>query len=479
VQFWQSDPRSSAVETRRRLGAGGRARVPAYDLSKEQFRLVIPETYSALTNWGLLVWVSPGDPPKVRPDWEPVLARLFPNLQFFVRLPRRDRGRFPRELLSQSLPVEVALPAPLAPAPMVLPTRSVLLIDVDGRLPNLALLKLSGHFKRQGRPVLLRRGVDTADHADTVFASCVFGTPYSARRLAVLQERYGENMVVGGSGVDLKLRLPPEIEAETPDLSLYPELGERAIGFLTRGCPKRCSFCIVPQKEGQPRQVSDLEGLLQKRCQLILLDDNLLAHPQAVALLEEMARLQLAVTLDLRLLTPEIAALLRRIRCQNVSFTRSNYHFSLNEARGLDTLRRRYDLMRFSAQDNVEFICLYGYNTTLADDLDRFAFLRSLPGAYVFVQQYRPHPNLRPPQHRKFFDEKAEANIDVLTKIVFKQNMKSMEKYYRWLCLEYARQCGRIHRKLLESLYRYNRRQSMGGFEIKLEALCRQRWFRG
>ena len=97
-----------------------------------------------------------------------------------------------------------------------------------------------------------------------------------------------------------------------------------------------------------------------------------LAHPQALALLEEMARRELAVnfnqTLDLRLLTPESAAWLRRIRCQNVAFSRRVYYFSLNDARRLESLRRRYDLMRFSARDNVEFICLYGYDTTLAED---------------------------------------------------------------------------------------------------------------
>jgi tRNA A37 methylthiotransferase MiaB len=48
-----------------------------------------------------------------------------------------------------------------------------------------------------------------------------------------------------------------------PDYSLYPELGDRALGFLTRGCPRRCPFCVVPVKEGTPRQVSDLATLLQ------------------------------------------------------------------------------------------------------------------------------------------------------------------------------------------------------------------------
>jgi radical SAM superfamily enzyme YgiQ (UPF0313 family) len=58
-------------------------------------------------------------------------------------------------------------------------------------------------------------------------------------------------LITGGSGVSLTLRLPPEIESLPPDYSLYPELGKCAIGFLTRGCPFNCAFCVVPIKEGR------------------------------------------------------------------------------------------------------------------------------------------------------------------------------------------------------------------------------------
>ena len=74
----------------------------------------------------------------------------------------------------------------------------------------------------------------------------------------------------------------------------------------------------MPIKEGKPRRVSDFDSLLQGRQKLILLDDNILSHPAALELLEEMLRRDLQVnfnqTLDLRLVTAEKAALLRRIR---------------------------------------------------------------------------------------------------------------------------------------------------------------------
>ena len=114
------------------------------------------------------------------------------------------------------------------------------------------------------------------------------------------------------------------------------------------------------------------------------------------------------------------------------------YHFSLNDTLNLDHVRRKYRMLGFTRVDNVEFICMYGYNTSLAEDVERFRFLRSLPGAYVFVQEYQPIPGGPPADLTHFFDDDADEYIDELIGIVFRQNMKSMEKYYRWLSKRYV-----------------------------------------
>jgi len=407
-----------------------------------------------------------------------LLDGWFPNLQYILALDEAARRCFPRRLLQQRLPIPKPQPRPAPARPRQLPRRAVLLVDLDSRLPNLALMKLSRHFKAQGRIVELRRGAKSLPAAETVLASCVFNTPVSARHVEVLRRHYGPAVQLGGSGVDLRLRLEPEIEALAPDYSLYPELGDRALGFLTRGCRFHCPFCVVPAKEGPPRQVSDLDGLLQGRRKLILLDDNLLAHPEALRLIEELVRRGVAVnfnqTLDLRLLTPEAAALLRRLPCANSAFTRRNLYFSLNDTRRLDLMRERYALLQARPKDNVAFVCMYGFNTTLAEDVARFRFLRSLPGAYVFVQRYLPVLGGPPADHRRLFDDRAEALLKELVRIVFRQNMKSMETYYRWLAIQYAAQCGRIHAELVETLFRYNARPRMGRFIARLETLCRE-----
>jgi hypothetical protein len=407
-----------------------------------------------------------------------LLDGWFPNLQFILVLDPADRRRFPRSLLRQRLPIPEPQPRPARAVPRRLPRGGVLLVDLDSRLPNLALMKLSRLFKAQGRVVELHRGTKSLPPAETVLASCVFNTPASTRRTELLRRHYGSALQLGGSGVDLRLRLEPEIEALAPDFCLYPELGDRALGFLTRGCPFHCPFCVVPLKEGSPRRVSDLDALLQGRRKLILLDDNLLAHPDALTLIEDLARRALAVnfnqTLDLRLLTPEVVALLRRVQCANSAFNRRNLYFSLNDARHLELMRERYALLQARPNDNVAFVCMYGFNTTLAEDVVRFRFLRSLSGAYVFVQRYLPVLGGPLPDHRRLFDDRADVLLKELVRIVFRQNMKSMETYYRWLAIQYAAQCGRIHSELVETLFRYNARPRMGRFVARLEALCRR-----
>jgi hypothetical protein len=404
--------------------------------------------------------------------WTKLMDLLLPQTQFLVTLDQQSRRKLPATILAGTL----RIPAPSDPPRKLLPklpAGAVLLVDLDGRLPNLALMKLSRCFKDEGRKVMLVRHEVPVAGVERVYASGVFSTSSTLNRLAKLRNKYGDSLVAGGSGIDIKLRLPVAVESLPADYDLYPELGDRAIGFLTRGCPFRCRFCLVPAKEGGVRQVSDLDDLItRRRRKLILLDDNILAHPDAKRFLEEMIRRNLQVnfnqTLDLRCVDAEIAGLLRRVQCSNVRFTRRVYHFSLNDNRNLEEVRRKYQLFEFTPRDNVEFVCMYGFNTTLAQEVDRFRFLRSLPGAYVFVQPYRPVPGGPPANLKCFFDAQAPALIDDLIRIVFPQNMKSMENYYRWVSRLYAGAFGRPHMGLIDTIFRYNHREKRSHYLASL-----------
>jgi hypothetical protein len=411
---------------------------------------------------------------KVLPRWIMLMDRLFPAMQFLLTLSEKARFQVPTAIQRKRLAMPILAEEPKERRIARLPRGVVLLLDVDSRLPNVALMKLSRYFKERGRRVILARKDALIAGAQEVYASSVFSSASSQKRLKKLREYYGKSLVQGGSGVDIHKRLAPYIEGLHADYSLYPELKDRAIGFLTRGCPGHCAFCIVPAKEGKPRQVSDLDTLLEggRFRKLILLDDNILSYSKAGDLLEEMVsrdiRVNFTQTLDIRLLNREKAHLLRRIHAANTGFTRCVYHFSLNNTRSLEQVRRKYRLMGFSPRDNVEFVCMYGYDTTLAEDVERFRFLRSLPGAYVFVQEYQPILGGPTPDLTGFFDYQTDEHIDKLITIMFSQNMKSMEKYYRWLSKRYVQTFGKLHRGLVDTIFRYNYRDHKGRYIARM-----------
>ncbi|MBW2427839.1 MAG: hypothetical protein JRF56_02695 [Deltaproteobacteria bacterium] len=430
-----------------------------------------PKSFDPLKTPGLILLDRPSRfcTTKRFPDWIKLMDELLPHMQFVVTLTDQALSQFPYQLRKKGLEIHRSVtPQPSKRKSIRIRPGTILLIDVDGCLPNFASMKLSRYYKKQGRKVILAYKDCCLKGPEAVYASAIFHNHVTDKRIANLRRYYGDSLMLGGSGIDINRRLPENIEKLPPDYNLYPELGDRAIGFLTRGCPFRCAFCIVPAKEGRPRQVSDLDTLLAGRHKLILLDDNILSHPKAVDFLEEIASRNVQVnftqTLDFRMLDRRKAALLRQIKCSNLRFTRRVYHFSLNSNKGIKQLARKYKMLRFTAQDNVEFICMYGFNTTLAEDVARFRFLRSLPGAYVFVQQYQPILGGPPTAPIPFFDANADDLIDELISIVFTQNMKSMEKYYRWVSKRYVETFGRLHKNLVDTIFKYNKREMKGKY---------------
>ena len=110
------------------------------------------------------------------------------------------------------------------------------------------------------------------------------------------------------------------MEACFPDYSLYDHR-LYALGFLTRGCNKRCDFCVVPEKEGRlKRQAASFDDFVPSgQRNVLLLDDNLLAYPGAEELIGEMIARRYAVnfneTLDIAYLTnPDLGACARWTR---------------------------------------------------------------------------------------------------------------------------------------------------------------------
>jgi len=208
---------------------------------------------------------------------------------------------------------------------------NIALIDVDSsRFPNLALMKLSAWHKATGDNVEWHQPEKSYDRAylSKVFTeSPAYDTPIHA-----------DEILRGGTGYCLQNRLPDALEQMCPDYSLYPQYRE-AYGFLTRGCPRACPFCIVSDKEGRAsRQVGDLDGFHRGQRIIKLLDPNLLACPDRERLLLQLAtcgaKVDFTQGLDIRL-CKDVIPLLLDIKIKMLYFAWDNpkedltRHFSI------------------------------------------------------------------------------------------------------------------------------------------------------
>ncbi len=252
------------------------------------------------------------------------------------------------------------------------------LIDVDGQhWPNLALMKLSAWHKAQGDTVEWWFGL--APSYDRVYMSKVFDNTYSPDMPEPLN---AAEVVKGGTGYGLGNHLPEEVEHTYPDYSLYPKLCEdTAYGFLTRGCPRGCHFCIVSTKEGRRSvKVADLSEWWRGQRHIKLLDPNLLACPQHLDLLGQLADsgawVDITQGLDARLLTEANIAAINRLKLKQIHFAWDYMKEREGVLRGL-TLYKKLATHRPNGAYGTVYT-LVNYDTTMDENLERIYTLRDL-----------------------------------------------------------------------------------------------------
>lgn len=196
----------------------------------------------------------------------------------------------------------------------------VLLMDLDIHprrrpFPNLALMKLSAYHKAQGDEVFYNFPLC---QPDITYASCVF--TWNAHKANLLPE----NAIVGGSGIDLKSQLSPEVEHLMPDYTLYPDVNF-SLGFTSRGCFRRCPWCIVPEKEGAIKPWAKVHEFWDhSHNKVLLLDNNILAAPNwrstFAELIAEGIEVDFNQGLDIRLVNDEVVDFLKRVRTRKLRF---------------------------------------------------------------------------------------------------------------------------------------------------------------
>lgn len=209
------------------------------------------------------------------------------------------------------------------------------LMDNGTRHPNLALMKIAGFYKEKGNFVkLIYKSYDEVKEYDHIYMSKVFSFTKVPQWVLELK-----NITIGGTGFfeDGGENLPYEIEHHMPYYDLYKEYVEDelqngkkrqnfsdyldySIGFTTRGCFRKCSFCVNKKYNKVQRHSPVQEFLDNNRPYIYLWDDNILAYPywrDVISELEQTGRqFQFRQGIDIRLMTDEKAKVFNSVHYQ-------------------------------------------------------------------------------------------------------------------------------------------------------------------
>lgn len=297
----------------------------------------------------------------------------------------------------------------------------VRLTQIDGALPNLAIMRLASWYMERGDEVKVTRSIEpepdeTADlfraGYDRVYGSVLFD--FSRDRLERFRKAW-PGAIVGGTGAgadQLGVSVETVIGPHTNvDYSGYPEF-EASIGFTQRGCRLRCKFCVVPRKEGKPVAAGTIpqiwrgEGHPKK---LHILDNDFFGGPEWPARVREMIdgkfRVCLSQGINVRLINDEAAAALASIQYRNTKF---------NE-------RRLY-----TAWDNLKDEAVFFRGV---DRLERAGIKPKHIMAYMLIG-YDPAETWERIWHR--FNRMVERGIEPYP-MVFDRSRKDLRAFQRWV----------------------------------------------
>lgn len=287
------------------------------------------------------------------------------------------------------------------------------LIDIDGHsgFPNLALMKLSAWHKAHGDDVEWYQPLFAIEPFDTVYMSKVFTfTPD-------YQYPINANKIVrGGTGYKMyDADLPPEIEYTFPDYSIYPQV-DYAVGFLTRGCIRKCPWCVVPRKEGWIHAVNTWQKLKRSESRdIILMDNNILASDHGLSQIESMigqkVRIDINQAMDARLITPEIARMLSKVK-----WIKSTLRLACDSPQMIPIVEQAVAYLK-EAGVNPRRIFVYALVQDVNEAYKRIVALDSM-GVDPFAQPYRDFDGGEPTS-----DQKRLARWC---------NMKAVHKTVKW-----------------------------------------------
>ena len=270
------------------------------------------------------------------------------------------------------------------------------LIAVDSDYPNLALMKISAWHKSQGDSV---EWYNPFDSYDIVYMSKIFSfTPDYGQWIT-----NAKHIRKGGTGYDLYSVLPEEMEFVTPDYSLYPSIDNKtAYGFLTRGCPNKCKWCVVPRKEGNIRPYMDVDDVaVNGRTNLVLMDNNILACDygleQIQKIIDRKYRVDFNQALDARLVTDDIAKLLAKVRWIDV------IRFGCDTPRQIEECEEAMSMIDSYRKNPATYLMYTMIGNDFDESLSRLSHWKTFKRVRIVAQPFRDvdNPHQIVPQWQK------------------------------------------------------------------------------
>lgn len=290
------------------------------------------------------------------------------------------------------------------------------LVDVDGHnYPNLPLMKISAWHKAQGDSVEWYEPI--MGHFDRVYMSKVFSfTPDYPWCIDA------DEVIQGGTGYAIHVEngrecfgedhdLPQEIEHMYPDYALYGII-DTAYGFLSRGCPRGCTFCIVAAKDGRAsRKVADLTEFWRGQKNIVVMDPNILACREWEDLLGQLADsnawIDINQGLDIRIMDDARCDAVKRLKVKRLHFAWDRYEDGASIKPKFEMFKSRTGIDHRKL--GVYVLC--GFDTTIEQDLERIYWLRDA-GFSPFVMLYDK-------QHMKKSDPRRKMAVWCNKKMAF------------------------------------------------------------
>jgi len=233
------------------------------------------------------------------------------------------------------------------------------LVQADGKLPNLALMRLSSFFKEQGEAVMWAepRSRMLSDVPGEVFGSSIFEFSSKARNNWDAWV-WPDRIKWGGTGVRVSSSLSEVADIQwedvKPDYSIYPWF-KHSIGFTQRGCRLSCKFCVVPEKEGRPVSVATIEEIWRGDPHprtVILLDNDFFGQPRESwkARINEMReggfRVSFSQGINVRQITEETARALASIQYRDNEFKERILYTAWDNLGDESTFKKGVEILR-------------------------------------------------------------------------------------------------------------------------------------